>query len=218
MAALISRKSSGTVTERGQSQPPEDLERFIELVNTERLYERELDDPYQALYAALDDPASARFSESVLWIRKCEEIAAKLHPETRAFLGPASDLNQFLVRYKLLESAREVLLGLAARYRSGTIARSSEVPIREARLPVEVPFSVTVNLVVNDKGVVGSSDNPVLRALTGVRADRIRACTICSRIFWAPRVNSECCSEKCRKNYNQRNSRQNRRLRKRKRR
>lgn len=208
------RKSAQTVTRRGQGRPPKNVAQFIELVNAERLYERELDDPCQALYAAMDEPANASVSERVMWIRACEEIATKLHPETREFLGPVSDLNQFLVRYKLLESAREVLLGIAARYgSSGLLARSSELMIYDARLPVEVPFSVTVNLVVNDKGLLGASDNLLLHALIGVRADRIRACTICSRIFWAPRINSECCGEKCRKTYNQRCSRKNRQLR-----
>jgi hypothetical protein len=44
----------------------------------------------------------------------------------------------------------------------------------------------------------------VARALN---ANRIRACRICQRIFWAPRAKSECCSQRCRKVYNQRNSR-----------
>ncbi len=203
------------MTHRGQSRPSKDLERFIELVNTERLYERELADTHEALYAALDAPRNASASPRALWTTKCEEIAAKLHSETRAFLGPPSDLRQFLDRYELLESAREVLLGIAKRYGSGPRPHASEVMVHDARFPSEAPFSVMVSLVVNERGVLGASDNPLLLALIGVRVDRIRACTICGRIFWAPRVNSECCSEKCRKTYNQRCSRENRRRRQR---
>jgi hypothetical protein len=213
------RKSAQTVTQRGQSRPPSDLARFIDLVNEERLYERELADTQEALYAAMDDPGNASASPRSLWIRKCEAIADQLNPGTRAFLGPASDLQQFLDRYELLTSAGQVLLHIARQYGSRSRPNAEEIIIRDARFPgVEAPFSVTVNVGVNDEGVLRASDNPLLAALIGVRADRIRACAICGRIFWASRANSECCSETCRKNYNQRNSRLNRRFHKRKRR
>jgi hypothetical protein len=69
----------------------------------------------------------------------------------------------------------------------------------------------SVDLVVNQDGRIEISKHPVLDALVGVRAaDRIKSCAICKRIFWAPRINSECCSLMCRKTYNQRNSRRNR--------
>jgi hypothetical protein len=136
--------------------------------------------------------------------------------ETREFLGPASDLKQFLERYDLLKSAREALLGIAKRYGSEHLA--PRLTIHEASFPGgEAPLSVAVDLEVKDKGVLGASDNPLLRALIGVRADRIRECAVCRRLYWAPCVNSECCSQTCRKTYNRRNSRQNRRFQKRKR-
>src|ERR1019366_4288249 len=152
-----------------------------------------------------------------LWIRACEDIAAQLHAITSKFLGPPSDLAQFLDRYEMLKSAGQVLLRIAARCGSGPRAtHPSPLLIHDAHFPgVDVPFSVTVNLIVNHQGELGVADNPLLGALIGVRADRIRACAICGRVFWAPRINSECCSETCRKTYNQRCSRENRRPRKR---
>lgn len=49
-----------------------------------------------------------------------------------------------------------------------------------------------------------------ISAIKAVCADRVRQCAICGNPFWALRVNSECCTEKCRKTYNQRNSRAHR--------
>jgi hypothetical protein len=208
------RQTAKTVTERGQSKPPQALAGFIELVNVERLFERELPDPFAA---ALFDPRNTSMPPRDVYIEHCEKAAASLSPETRAFLGPASDLEVFPVKYQLLKSARAVLLGIARRNEAGSREHSSELMLRDAQFPgVDIPFAVFVNLVVNEHGEFSISTPPVLAALIGVRADRIRSCAICGRIFWAPRINSECCRPRCRKTYNQRHSRENRRLRRRK--
>jgi len=210
-------KTTKTVTERGQSEPPKKLADLIELVNAEWPFERELPNMHAGFEPAMeaysrDTSVSARD----LWAKTCDEAADALSPDARAFLGPPARLEAFLDKFTLLKSAREVLLGIARRSRAGSVARSSGVTIRVAEFSVDVPFSAFVNLVVNDQGKLAVSTTPVLDALVGVRADRIRLCVICGRIFWAARVNSECCSERCRKTHNKRTSRKNRQFRRRK--
>jgi len=53
--------------------------------------------------------------------------------------------------------------------------------------------------------------NAALAAIPANQRHHIRSCAICRQIFWAARVTSECCSLRCRKTYNQRNSRAHRR-------
>lgn len=211
-------KRRQTVTHRGDTKPPTDLARFIELVNAERLYERELPDAHKTLYAAMDDPVNASVAPRVLWIQQCAEIASELRPETRAHLGSASNLEQFLERYELLSAAGKILQGIAKRRAPGSHGQSNELMVHDTRFPVDVPFTVPIAMVVNGDGLLAvKPENPLVASLVDVPADRIRSCAICGQVFWAPRANSECCSEKCRKTYNQRNSRENRRFRRRKR-
>lgn len=207
------------MTHRGDTKPPTDLARFIELVNAERLYERELSDIHKALDAATDEPVNASVSLRAKWIRKCEEIAPQLRPETRAYLGPASDLEHFLERYELLSAAGKVLQGITKRRAPGSHGQSHELMIHDTRFPVDVPFTVPIAMAVNADGLLTVvPENLLVASLVDVPVDRIRSCAICRQIFWAPRANSECCSERCRKTYNQRNSRENRQFRRRKRR
>jgi hypothetical protein len=206
-------KAAQTVTARGQSEPPADLARFIELVNAERLFERELPDLFLAdLNDDLKMSAEHYNSTSPLdrYHEHCEAASAKLSAQTRAYLGPPSD-EEFTEKYHRLRDAGQVLSAIA-KCGAGLGERAENLMISDARFPGEAfPFVVSVNLVVNEDGLLTASDNPLLGALRGVRADRIRSCKVCRRIFWAPRVNSECCCESCRKTYNQRNSREARR-------
>lgn len=211
-------KSAQAVTRRGYGRPPKNLARLIELVNAERLYERELEDVHKKLEAAMGDTKNVSTSPRDLWIRVCGETAAKLRQETRTFLGPVSHLQDFLERYELLNSAANVLQGVTKLGAVGSKGQPSELKIRDARWTVDVAFTVPVVMVVDERGQLAiKPENPLVEALVGIPVERIRACAICRRLYWAPRINSECCGEKCRKTYNQRNSRRNRQVSKRKR-
>lgn len=96
-----------------------------------------------------------------------------------------------------LERASQTLADIAARNRAGT---DEKPPVIQCK----------ARLVINESGRLALED-ALLDALIGAPAERIKTCAICDAIFWAPRVNSECCSLICRKTYNQRNSRKNRR-------
>jgi hypothetical protein len=220
------RKPAKTVTRRGQSEPPNDLAQLIALVNAEWPFKRELPDVYpisdsytdtEYLHPAIKEPKD--FLSRDAWVKICEEAVSTLSRKTRAFLGAPANLQVFFEKYALLKSARQVLLGIPNWYRAGLRTHAPELMIRAAGFPgAEMPFQVSVSLILNEQGQFKRSNAAILDALIGVRADRIRLCVICNRIFWAPRANSECCGKTCRKNYNQRNSRANRLFRKRKRR
>jgi hypothetical protein len=210
------RKLAKPVTQRGQSKPPKGLARFIELANMK--LDRPLDDASLVFDSAVRDPSKTVKLPDV-WEGICAETASTLPPEARAFLGPAADIHGFVTNYMTLGYARKLLPAIArpkwpvAENTSKAVSYPEFKKIQRARsgLPMGVLCQASVDLVVDGRGQLGLSQNPVLEALVGVRADRIRSCNICNCVFWAPRVNSECCSEHCRKTYNQRNSRAARR-------
>jgi hypothetical protein len=224
------RKLAKPVTQRGQSKPPKGLARFIELANMK--LDRPLDDASLVFDSAVRDPSKTVKLPDV-WEGICAETASTLPPEARAFLGPAADIHGFVTsaflgpaadihgfvtNYRTLGYARKLLPAIA-RQKWPVVENSKAVSYQEFKkiqrarsgLPMGVLCQASVDLVVDGRGQLGLSQNPVLEALVGVRADRIRSCNICNCVFWAPRVNSECCSEHCRKTYNQRNSRAARR-------
>lgn len=190
------QKQRKTVTVRGPSEPPEEIARLIELVNA--------DSKLPDVHAMMDN-----FSTPDRYVTELEESIAGVSPETRAFLGsPRKDLQHFFAQHQLLTSAREVLGSIAERYRS----KANDLKVHDPRFSADFPISVTVQLVIDKTGRFALSDAPLFSALVGVPADRIRECAVCGRLFWAARTNSECCREKCRKTYNQRNSRKDRRM------
>ncbi len=210
------RKAAKAVTRRGQSRPPKDLARFIELANMK--LDRPLDDASRVFDSAVRDP-SKTVKLRDFWLGVCEETASKLPTEARAFLGPAADIHGFVENYKAMENARKLLPAIArqkwpvAENTSKALSYEEFKKIQRAQsgFPMRVLCPASVALVVDRHGQLGLAKNPVLEALVGVRADRIRSCKICKHVFWAPRVNSECCSKRCRKTYNQRISREARR-------
>jgi hypothetical protein len=135
--------------------------------------------------------------------------------ETREYLGAPENIGAFLANYRLLESAQSVLVGIAKRNSLGRreIGKSGDSNANQTSLTalLLVP-RLDIYLAVDSDGRFTVPQDSLLNILLGVRADRIRSCAICGRIFWARRINSECCQETCRKTYNQRNSRENRKL------
>src|SRR5215469_10307690 len=97
-----------TVTRRGHSKAPDDLARLIEVVNAERLYERELPDLKAiwraVLYDAVRDLSQHTFVIPEIRKRATREVVARLAPETRMFLGPVED-DLFLQNWNSLQHA-----------------------------------------------------------------------------------------------------------------
>lgn len=216
VSPLGRRASAKTVTKRGHSQPPPALADFIRLVNSEQLYQRELPDEGALFDAAckVHPPVSGQDYLDLLVTTRAETVA-RLSPEARAFLGPPEDPVRpfrFSERWELLKSAGEVLSALAQRSSVGGARKriSSNLLIFDRKFKVGVPFRMTIGIVINELGQGELQKNDLLDALLGAHLDHVRSCAVCRRIFWAPRRNSECCSQRCRKVFNQRNSRANR--------
>jgi hypothetical protein len=210
MSPVLKRRSAKTVTRRGHSKPPQELELYIKLVNLERLFERDLPDPRDpvpAMYDALRKGAPISARKFLDWEMKgVRNTVARLAPETRKFLGPPKDLMQFYERWERLKSAGQALCAIAEWPRGKT----GELLVLDRRFGVRFPPRVSVGIAINERGQGERLPNRLLDALEGAQLDHIRACAICRRIFWAPRFNSECCGRQCRKTYNQRKSRANR--------
>src|SRR5260370_17544647 len=95
--ALRMRKAAKAVTRRGQSRPPKDLARFIELANMK--LDRPLDDASRVFDSAVRDPSkTVKLRDFCLGV--CEETASKLPTEAPAFLGPAPHIHAFAATSK----------------------------------------------------------------------------------------------------------------------
>jgi hypothetical protein len=195
-------QNAETVTARGWSTPPNSLVRlFIDVANTE-----DLPDLHDALYSLVDSPSPIDIRTR--WRDSCADIAVNLSPSVQQFLGsPKNEFRSFLDNYDLLRRGQEVVKTLARRYRDKGPAESP-LTVFDPKFSADFPISIEVNLVPDEKGRLALTEpDQILSAFVGIPADRIRSCEICKRYFWALRLNSECCSQRCRKRFNQRNSR-----------
>jgi hypothetical protein len=197
---LEMRQRAKTVTHRGQSAPPENLARFIEWAN---FFRREAAMPEQ-------DRVSPLFILATMRDRRTQdELMERMgtipgfsqevlpHVLERWKKSPTFETRVWASQLAELERASQTLEDIAARNRRGTDEKPSFIQCK-------------ARLVVDASGRLALRDT-LLDALIGVPAERIKICAICDAIFWAPRVNSECCNTRCRKIYNQRNSRAARR-------
>lgn len=173
--------SAKTVTRRGQSKAPPDLEVLIGVAN--RL--KRLPD------------AAELFAGKGTEVR-LSKLLKSLTKEQREFLGPSTDKFRFRNHYDAFVSAQQylpLLADLKLNERS-----DYELNSQFTSLP-----SAKVDIYIQD-GQLASS-GVFITALDRVPANRIRRCAVCSSIFWATRNNSECCSEQHRKRFNKANSR-----------
>lgn len=172
------------VTRRGQSKAPPRLKVFIDSANQREL----LPDLGEVLAG---EGAEIRLSR----------ILKSLNKEQREFLGSPTDRDQFRDRYDALRSAQRFLPRLA-------LPKAEERDEFDLETGVMSLPPVSVNLYIAHDGRMSASGT-FLNAIVGVPRDRIRHCAWhkCNNVFWATRVNSECCCQKHRKAYNQKNFR-----------
>jgi hypothetical protein len=195
-AFFMSKKNRNGDTPRLDAPPNPLLPLLIEMANV-----GELPDPFEAIYPPPSDASDDDLRK--LWIKSCADLAATLPPPARAYLGsPEEDVRKFSANYEFLVSGQQIVRALAQRYSDGT---ESKLPLTafDSKFSADFPISRESDLILDEKGSLAHTDDPVLSAFKGV-ADRIRCCKICGRFFWAPRGTSECCPTKCRKTYNQR--------------
>jgi hypothetical protein len=109
-----------------------------------------------------------------------------------AFLGSVTEQDVFMDRYSTLQSAQKTLRMLAEREDYSFAGLGCLPPAQ-------------VNLYL-DNGLIAAS-SAFLNEIIGQHPDSFRQCKMCPNMFFAQRTNSQCCSEKCRKRFNKRNSR-----------
>ena len=197
------------MTGRGWSTPPDALKLLIASVNDAR----ELPDLAE-LIPDSSDLANCDWRDP--WnplARACRRVSEKLSAAARKIVGSPKEFDEFRRNYTFLVSGRSVVTELARQYRSRTASRGL-LTAHEERFSA----NLEILIVENENGKLELLTDRLSRALIGLPVDRIRMCAVCDRLFWARRVNSECCGESCRKTYNQRNSRTSQRLRRMKRR
>ena len=80
------------------------------------------------------------------------------------------------------------------------------------RLDVNPLFLLLPAYYLDDNGKLERRDTDFSKVLVGTDLTRIKKCYICKDFFWANRKDSQCCSIKCARVYNQRKSRENKRI------
>jgi hypothetical protein len=75
-------------------------------------------------------------------------------------------------------------------YQTVTETKLTKKNGEEIRLP-------TFEVQLRREKTIGKIDKGLFEAVIDVDLDRIRACEICTSIFWAKRFDSETCSPKC---------------------
>jgi hypothetical protein len=100
-------------------------------------------------------------------------------------------------RYSLVREVREALRALA---RWGARVRAAQ----EEGLPPDFPFKerpikvkVEATIYVDKEGTARAGKDTFADAVDDVDATRIRECWVCKCIFWAGRIDSECCGARC---------------------
>jgi hypothetical protein len=107
---------------------------------------------------------------------------AQLHE----YLGPirSDRVAEISDRYNLLASAQALLMDIANAHGTKIDANSHWTADIAA-------------LVVDMDGRIQVQSGPLLEALKGVEAGRIRQCSECNRVFWAGRIDKFACLPKC---------------------
>ncbi len=161
---------------------PQVLQQFIELVNFVPPKQEwpELPD----FFDVWGEVASGRSGKGLAqWERMINDLPTHL----RDHIGPVRLDTAMAVYdvYSLLRVARKTLRYIAHMDKSA------------GSVHPKFPASGVLRLSVGQGGRIQIVHGALIGALEGVEAARIRECRICSRIFWAGRIDQLCCSRRC---------------------
>jgi hypothetical protein len=138
------------------------------------------------------DAWQARFLEAeVKFLHEC--LPPEKFPQLYEYLGPLHTSREREIHdlVRNLFGTRALLDAIA-----GAQTNKGASPSKEIEIPYEAkPMSVA--LALDGQGKLKVERWPLLDALVGVEADRIRRCSECPRIFWAGRIDKHACSDKC---------------------
>ncbi len=114
-------------------------------------------------------------------------VIEQLPVSLQNLIGPVNDqtLSNVSERLNNLSQTVDLIRGIAGRNREGHNP--------------SLPYFISTNLILktDQHGRIHYSLTPLLEALNGIEAARIRECPICRKIFWAGRIDRPCCSSKC---------------------
>jgi hypothetical protein len=124
------------------------------------------------------------------WLLEAHQIVIQRLPEIlQEFIGPVTQdtIDEAFQRLYFLSQTIELVRH---------IAESNSATDRSPLL-YAVPFDMI--LKTDSKGYItySLSPSPLLEALEGIEAFRIRECPVCNKIYWAGRKNKPGCSPQC---------------------
>jgi hypothetical protein len=108
-------------------------------------------------------------------------------PSIKRFFGPLHDFTQMERRYAELERARGLLTEIA----SVNASQQQKGPLV---LPNTHLFLIAC---IDEKNGHLKTEVTAPAFLTGVDLRRVRRCMTCGKVFWAGRLDRECCSPAC---------------------
>jgi hypothetical protein len=185
-------------------RPPDSLVKHIALANlvppASELPYKDLSDKIDELVDSLPPPLSrnallnmslAFFGASVEFLHR--HLPPDKFPQLYEYLGPISFYREMDIRNRFRDvyGTRALLDAIA-----GAQTKKAVAPGKEIEIPREAtPMSVALDS--DEEGKLQVTRWPLLDALVGVEANRIRRCSECPRIFWAGRIDKYACSDKC---------------------
>jgi hypothetical protein len=127
--------------------------------------------------------------------RRYRKLTGQIRPDT--ILRIFNDSRKFpetfnvtLARYNLLRDSRDWLRAIAKRFRDPSAKRAklfSLPPVQRLRVTART----------DERAILHFAPHPLLKALEGTDATRIRRCPICGKIYWAERIDSGACKKTC---------------------
>ena len=158
----------------------EALRQLIDLANSVPP-EVDLPAPHGRVQEVVEMLGSERFSEF-------RRLTGPITPDTflSKFIGPDAPetYNRVLGNYIRLRDGRNWLRQAAL--------------IGEQSRAVKIRYLMPMPTVqTNDRGELEFNVDPLIEALKGAEACRIRICPICGAIYWAARKDQPCCGKRC---------------------
>ena len=156
---------------------PANLKEYIRVANT-------LPAPHELPGA----DSKGRLPLQEYWQDDYKDLANK-YPSFRALLGKAALQEEIPVQ--AVQRCRELKMIRSALY---TIARHHRGQPSNGEVPLG-RLGDLISVQSDPHGILRITNDPLLQALEGVEADRIRECEHCSKIYWAGRKDKFACDQ-----------------------
>ena len=120
------------------------------------------------------------------WFKQeVESFPKREYPRFRKYVGPvgAQTYPTALQRCGFLAAARNLLRTIASMDKR-----------ENAAIKMFAYGLVGTELTIDREGRLQFDAGPLIAAVNGIEADRIRQCVMCEKIFWARRTDQKCCS------------------------